>query len=338
MRSSIHRSLAHAAPIAAVAIGLLTSCSADSGRMQALGTLERDRLELIAESNERIVELAVHEGDHVDVGTLLLRQEAGTMEPRLAQARASVAEARAPARRARERSARARDRRGNARRSRARRATCERRRRNTTASRALVERHLLSASELDRARATRDQARASRDEASASLRLLREGTRSEQLDQARAAVERERAALAELEVSAARYIVRAPRGGSIEALPFKLGERPPVGRAGRRHARRRRAVRTRATCRSRCARRTRRHEASTSRSTASRGELQGTVRYVSARGHVHAVLRADAEGSHAPELPRARSTLDELEAHALPAGVPVEVTLRGLAAQTETTA
>ncbi len=40
---------------------------------------------------------------------------------------------------------------------------------------------------------------------------------------------RARAALAELETSAGRYEVRAPRAGRIEALPFKLGERPSAG-------------------------------------------------------------------------------------------------------------
>ena len=93
----------------------------------------------------------------------------------------------------------------------------------------LVERKLLSASDLDQARARRDAAQAARDEARARLRLLEEGTRPEQLAQARAAVDRAKAAVAELMVSAERYSVRAPRPGLIEALPYEVGERPPVG-------------------------------------------------------------------------------------------------------------
>ena len=46
---------------------------------------------------------------------------------------------------------------------------------------------------------------------------------------AEAAVQRSQAALAELETSAALYEVRAARAGWIEALPYKLGERPPAG-------------------------------------------------------------------------------------------------------------
>ena len=57
------------------------------------GTVERDRLEIIAESNERIVEIDVHEGDRVQAGTVLVRQEAGIAQPRIDQSRAAVLEA-----------------------------------------------------------------------------------------------------------------------------------------------------------------------------------------------------------------------------------------------------
>ncbi len=57
------------------------------------GTVERDRLEIIAESNERIVEIAVHEGDRVQAGTVLVRQEAGIAQPRIDQSRAALLEA-----------------------------------------------------------------------------------------------------------------------------------------------------------------------------------------------------------------------------------------------------
>ncbi|HET9694618.1 MAG TPA: hypothetical protein VFP48_09535, partial [Steroidobacteraceae bacterium] len=67
-------------------------CS-DERPQQVLGTVERDRLELIAESNERIVEIPVREGDRVAAGALLVLQEAGTAQPRIDQARAAQAEA-----------------------------------------------------------------------------------------------------------------------------------------------------------------------------------------------------------------------------------------------------
>jgi HlyD family secretion protein len=206
----------------------LTACAGGNDPPEVLGTLERDRLELIAESNERLVELAVQEGDRVTAGTLLARQEAGTMEPRLAQGRATLAEAErrlgelVEGPRAREiDEARAA--------LKGAESTLNTERREYQRVSDLVERKLLSASDLDRARARRDAAQAARDEARARLRLLEEGTRPEQLAQARAAVDRANAAVAELMVSAERYTVRAPRPGLIEALPYEMGERPPVG-------------------------------------------------------------------------------------------------------------
>lgn len=217
-----------AARIGILAALALSACAGGDDPQDVLGTLERDRLELIAESNERLVELFVEEGDRVTAGAPLARQEAGAMEPRLAQSRASLAEAE---RRLGDLVEGPRSREIDEARATLKGAestlTTERREYQRVAD--LVERKLLSASDLDQARARRDAAQAARDEARARLRLLEEGTRPEQLAQARAAVDRAKAAVAELIVSAERYSVRAPRPGLIEALPYEVGERPPVG-------------------------------------------------------------------------------------------------------------
>ena len=209
-------------------LALLAACAEDRDPQLMHGTLERDRLEIIAESNERISELPVHEGDHVAAGTLLLRQEAGTMQPRLEQARASVAEAE---RRLADAVAGPRQREIDEARAALAGAesTLATERREFDRVDALVERRLLSASNRDQARARRDAALAARDGSRARLRLLEEGTRPEQVREVEAAVARARAALVELETSAARYDVLAPRDGRVEALPYKLGERPPTG-------------------------------------------------------------------------------------------------------------
>ena len=210
-------------------VGLVAGgCSDGRNRDEVHGTLERDRLELVAESNERIVDIAVREGDRIAAGTTLLRQEAGTMQPRLDQARASLAEAerrladlvKGPRQREIDEARAALV---------GAESSLETERREFARVESLVERKLVSASSLDQSRARRDAAQAARDEARARLGLLLEGTRLEQVRQAEAAVERARAALAELETSAARYVVIAPRAGWIEALPYKLGERPPAG-------------------------------------------------------------------------------------------------------------
>jgi HlyD family secretion protein len=303
---------------------LLAACSNDGLPGEMHGTLERDRLELVAESHERIVEIAVTEGDRVAGGALLLRQEAGTMQPRLEQARAALAEserhladlAEGPRQREIE----------EARASLAgAESTLLTARREFGRVDTLVERKLLSASERDRARAQRDAARSARDQADARLALLREGTRPEQVRQAEATVQRARAALAELETSAAQYSVHAPRAGLVEALPYELGERPPAGAPlvvmladgvpyARIHV----------------------PEPLRSQVTAGRrvyvtvdgvaGQLEGTVRYASAAAEYtpyYALTQKDRSRlSYAAEV-----ALDDPRAEALPVGVPVQVTL-----------
>ena len=62
----------HFRVVAVAAAGLAAAaCGGDGGVL--LGTLERDRIELIAEAREPIVEVAVREGDAVAEGQLLLR-------------------------------------------------------------------------------------------------------------------------------------------------------------------------------------------------------------------------------------------------------------------------
>ncbi|HEX6570646.1 MAG TPA: HlyD family efflux transporter periplasmic adaptor subunit [Steroidobacteraceae bacterium] len=206
----------------------VAACSGDRPQ-QVLGTVERDRLELVAESNERIVEIPVREGDRVAAGALLVRQEAGTAQARIDQAKAAQAEAE---RRLADLVAGPRRREIDE--ARATLAGAESALQTDVAEyervRSLVERKLLSASELDRARARRDNSVAARDAARAQLDLLRQGTRTEQIAEARAAVTRTRAALAEVQTVADRYAVRAPRAATVEALPYELGERPTPGR------------------------------------------------------------------------------------------------------------
>lgn len=208
-------------------VALAAGCSNGGAPQEVHGTLERDRLELVAESNERIIGIPVREGDHALAGAVLLRQEAGTMQPRLDQARASLE---ASERRLVELQNGPRPR--EIEEARAALAGAESAlqaaSREYVRLRSLVDRKLVSESSLDQALADRDAARSARDQAQSRLSLLLEGTRSEQVEQAEAAVTGGRAALAELETSAARYIVRAPRAGLVEALPYKLGEQPPV--------------------------------------------------------------------------------------------------------------
>lgn len=312
-------------PVAAACASLLVAaCTGGGDPQQMHGTLERDRLELVAESNERIVELPVREGERAVAGSVVLRQEVGTMQPRLEQARASLA---AAERRLADVAAGPRQREIDE--ARAALAGAESAfatgRREFERVDALVARQLLSASELDRARAQRDEALAARDQARARLRLLEEGTRPEQVREAEAAVARARAALAELETSAARYAVVAPRDGLVEALPYQLGERPPAGAPvvvlladGVPYARIYvpEPLRARVTA----------GRAVDVAMDGVEGPLRGTVRYVSAQAAYtpyYALTQKDrARLSYLAEV-----TLDDPRAASLPAGLPVQVML-----------
>lgn len=205
----------------------LAACSG-SNEQQVLGTLERDRLELIAEANEPIVAIDVREGAQVQAGAVLLRQELGSMQARLDQATAArnMAERRfaelTKGPRAQEIAE-------------SRAAFDSAQSSLTTESREyerirdLVERKLLSQSSLDQARARRDSAVGAQKQSAARLNLLLEGTRIEELEQAEASLKQAQAALAEVQTSATRYVITAPRAGRIEAIPYKLGERPVAG-------------------------------------------------------------------------------------------------------------
>jgi HlyD family secretion protein len=204
----------------------LAGCGNDDGAL--LGTLERDRVELVAEGPEPIVEIAAREGQAVAAGELLMRLDPAAAAARLAQAQAGALQAE---RRHAELVAGARG--EEIRRARAQRdgaqARAEAEAKELGRIGKLVADGMLPASALDRQRALADGAAADLAAARESLAELERGTRAEVISQAKAALETARAQVAELQLSLDRYAVRAPRAGVVDALPYKLGERPPKG-------------------------------------------------------------------------------------------------------------
>lgn len=211
--------------IAPLAVAL-AACDGDSGAM--LGTLERDRVELVAEAQETIVEVVVREGEAVTADRLLLRLDPASADARLAQARANAlqaerrhAETVAGARKEQVSEARALVAGAGA------RAAAESREFDRIEK--LVADGMLPASALDWQRALKDSAVADERAARERLAELVHGTRTEIVEQAAAALAAARAQVTELEISLARLSVVAPRAGIIDALPYELGERPPRG-------------------------------------------------------------------------------------------------------------
>lgn len=308
-------------PLAALAT--LAGCG-NGNDAPLMGTLERDRVELVAEAQEPILTLSVTEGQAVKAGQVLAVLDRSTIDARLAQARAAVAQAR-------QRLAELVNgpRVEEVLEARARLEGAESR--VVTASRELervsrlVEQKLLAPTELDRQRASADTARSDRKQAEARLQVLLAGTRIEQLDQARSALAAAEAQQKQLEVSAARMTITAPRDGRIDALPYELGERPPPGAPvvvmladGAPYAR----VYVPEPIRARVVPGT----SATVRVDGSARAWRGRVRYVSAEAAFTPYYTlTQKDRSRLSFL--AEVTLTEAGAQALPSGVPVEVSL-----------
>jgi HlyD family secretion protein len=192
------------------------------------GTLERDRVELVAEANESIVSLPFAEGAAVKAGDVIVIQDRALSTADLDAARAQLAEAEA-----RVDELKNGPRGTTIRAAAARRDSARAQRDDAVRERdrllGLVSRSLVSKSDADRQVAAAESAEATLRGAEADLRELQEGTRSEQLAQARQAAGSARAALQGLETTSARLEVRSPVAGTIDSLPFHVGEKPARG-------------------------------------------------------------------------------------------------------------
>jgi len=312
-------------PASISAFALLTAACGGDGEV-LLGTLERDRVELVAEAQETIVEVAVREGDLVAEGQLLLRLDARTIEAQLLQARSNAtqaerrhAELAAGARREQVREARALAA------GAAARAASEAKEFDRIEK--LVADGMLPANLLDRQRALRDGAAADQRAAGERLAELEHGTRTEVVEQAAAALAAARAQVAELELTHARHAIHAPRAGVIDALPYELGERPPRGApvvvllaAGQPYAR----VYIPQTRRTGIAA----GSAATVRIDGSDRDWKAEVRYISSEAAFTPYYSLNERDRGRLSF-LAEVVLTESDAAALPTGMPVEVLLPG---------
>ena len=206
---------------------VLAACARDP-QAPAVGTLERHRFEIAATAAEQIVAMPVREGQAVKQGEVVAQLDGGS----LAANRASVA---AQASQLQHRldelqhGARA----GEITQARAQvaAATALRDQNEKEYQRLadLVGRGLVAQAQVDAQLQLRDSSAAELRSAQAGLDLLLQGTRSEQLEQARAALRSAESLLQQQDVLLARLQLVAPVDGVIEALPYRLGERPVLG-------------------------------------------------------------------------------------------------------------
>lgn len=192
----------------------------------AHGTIERERVQLLADASEPIVELLVREGEPVFAGQMLMRLEDELLRTSLAGAEALLAE----------RCARLaellREPRGDAL-AEAKALLAAAEADSTSARRELerMEQLVADAREapeaLDAPRALAEAADARRMARTMGLMELERGPRPEVLAQALASMACAEAEVRRLQVRLERLVLRAPCRGRVESLPFQLGERPP---------------------------------------------------------------------------------------------------------------
>ncbi|MDR2215044.1 MAG: HlyD family efflux transporter periplasmic adaptor subunit [Nevskiaceae bacterium] len=195
---------------------------------RALGTLEWDRLSLPSPAAERITAIEVREGQRVSAGTPLLQLELTRTQSELAAAQAQIqqgsaalAELKAGPRVEQVAQARAS--------LAAARAQAIETRAYYDRVRALGGQNLISAAEIDRARAAADNADALVRASEQALLELERGTRPEQIEQGAAVVQAAQAQAAAQQVTLDKLTLIAPRDAVVDSIPYRLGDQAPVG-------------------------------------------------------------------------------------------------------------
>ncbi len=206
---------------------LLQACG-DNGESRAMGTLERDRIQLSAPVAEQIADIHVVEGDKVEAGQLLLQLDSRSAAARVAQRRAELAEASARFDELQQ-GARVEERRAARAAIEAATAAATEARLRYQRTRELFAAKVVGQAELDAAIAERDHTKALVEQANEQWLQLENGTRSEQLAQAEARVAAAAAALKAEEKALDDLSLRAPLASEVDILPWKRGDRVAQG-------------------------------------------------------------------------------------------------------------
>ncbi|WNJ94714.1 HlyD family efflux transporter periplasmic adaptor subunit [Vibrio ruber] len=208
---------------------LLTACQTDEAHV-ALGTLERDRVTLTATANEIIRELPVKEGTPVTQGQVLVKLDQRSQNVLLAQAVAEQAQAQAYLQKLTngERPEDIATAQADVVRAEARFIEAEK---NYQRTHELVAKKLSSQSENDRALASRDTAKAELNAAREAFAKLTAGSRVEDIEQAKAALDAAKAGVMLQQHRLSELTIVATRNGVLDSLPYKLGERAMINQA-----------------------------------------------------------------------------------------------------------
>lgn len=208
---------------------LMTLPGCDRGETTYMvGTLERDRIDVVVESNEPIITIHVADGQTVEAGDMILEQDPSRAEARLAQqvslrqqAAARLAELQRGPRQESIREARAKL---DASRLREANALA-----NYKRTKDVFERGLSSGVRMDLDETNYKTAVAQVAADSEALDRLLNGTTIEELDQAIATVETGDALVRQAQLDLDRTRVFAPVSGVVDKVLYRIGERPAPG-------------------------------------------------------------------------------------------------------------
>ena len=199
----------------------------DSKPDQALGTLEWDRVNSRAPASEVIVAIHVQEGQFVKAGELLITMDDAKMrehyqdsEAQLKEASWKLQELESGPRPQTIAETRAR--------LEAAQATLKNDREIYERRKKLYTTDFTSEEQRDNSYNRYINSRQRVAELTESLDKLLEGTRFEQIEQARSRVASLKARVAGLELLKMEYLITASRDGMVDSLPYKKGDRPPA--------------------------------------------------------------------------------------------------------------
>lgn len=194
----------------------------------ALGTLEWDRIALPAPAAEKVVSIQVREGQRVAAGQILLE-----LDPERTRAQLDAAEAAVARQRAELDELQAGPRIEEIERAKANLAAAQAeavdRQADFRRLQDLGTKNFVSKSDIDGARAAAESAQAQVRAAREQLLELQRGYRVEDIEQGRAALAQAESEAAAQRVLLEKLVLRAPRAGLVDSIPFKLGDQAPVG-------------------------------------------------------------------------------------------------------------
>jgi len=212
------------ATVCLVALLVLGAACSNDSQIEALGTLERDRVVLKATADEIVTAQPIPEGTMVTEGTLLVQLDDRRQNAIVAKASAEVARLTARLEELRNGARPEEIASASAKVAGARAALIEAEASYERANR-LLDQKLAAQATLDSALAGRDEAEAALDSAQEELLRLTNGTLKEQLDQGAAALQVAEAELALQRYNLSELSIVATRDAYLDSLPWNVGER-----------------------------------------------------------------------------------------------------------------